>query len=185
MKYLFTLIMFAISAQADIGQTIQTNSVTGAKTWGIHVDGVNFSLTQILPDQVRAFYSSRGFSLKQIEAYATSCVYMTVLRNDNASGSIHFISNHWLIKANNKPHKLVPVSQWMKKLSTLSPKKSALIAFRWAQFPPEQEYKPGGDWNQGMLSIGLPSSSLFDVTAIWDIKGKKYEANLNEVQCAK
>ncbi|MFV1984048.1 MAG: hypothetical protein ACC657_10960, partial [Thiohalomonadales bacterium] len=64
-------------------------------------------------------------------------------------------------------------------------KKSALLAFRWAQFPPEQEYKPGGDWNQGMLSIGLPSKSIFDASALWDINGTKFKAELAGVECAK
>lgn len=64
-------------------------------------------------------------------------------------------------------------------------KKSAVIAFRWAQFPPEQEYRPGGDWNQGMLSVGLPAGSRFDIIATWDIAGNEYRAKLTEVQCAK
>ena len=64
-------------------------------------------------------------------------------------------------------------------------KQSALIAFRWAQFPPEQEYEVGGDWNQGMLSLGLPASSRFDINVRWDVKGKEYETVLRGVQCAK
>lgn len=188
MKYIFTaslISLLSFSIHADTSQTERTDSATGAKTWETHVDGVHFSLTQILPEQVKAFYVNRGFSLEQIEAYATSCVYMTVLRNDNAPGNIHFISNNWSILVDNKPHNLAPVSQWVKHLSSTGAKKSAVIAFRWAQFPPEQEYKPGGDWNQGMLSIGLPPGSTFDVIAKWDIAGKEYEAKLAEVQCAK
>ncbi|MCW9025553.1 MAG: hypothetical protein OQK73_12845 [Gammaproteobacteria bacterium] len=188
MKTIFTatiLGLFSFSTYADTQQTHHTDSATGAKTWETHVDGVHFSLTQILPDQAKAFYVNRGFSLEQIEPYTSSCVYMTVLRNDNAPGDIHFVSNNWSILVNNKPHKLVPVSQWVKRLSDAGVKKSAVIAFRWAQFPPEQEYKPGGDWNQGMLSIGLPADSIFNITAKWDIVGKEYEAKLEGVQCAK
>jgi len=177
--------LFPFSIHADMPQTRHTDSATGAKTWETHADGVHFSLTQILPDQAKAFYVNRGFSLEQIESYTSSCVYMTVLRNDSAPGDIHFISNNWSILVKNKSHKLVPVSQWVKRLSSSGAKKSALIAFRWAQFPPEQEYKPGGDWNQGMLSIGLPSGSIFDAIAKWDIAGKAYEAKLVGVQCAK
>lgn len=177
--------LFPFLCHADMPQAIHTDSTTGAKTWEIHVDGVHFSLTQILPEQAKAFYVNRGFTLEQIEQYTSSCVYMTVLRNDSAPGNIHFISNNWSILVKNKPHKLVPVSQWVKRLSTTGAKKSAIIAFRWAQFPPEQEYKPGGDWNQGMLSIGLPPGSKFDAFAKWDIAGKEYQAKLTGVQCAK
>jgi len=188
MKYIITASMiglFSFSIHADMPQTHHTDSTTGAKTWETHVDGVHFSLTQILPEQAKAFYVNRGFSLEHIEPYTSSCVYMTVLRNDSAPGVIHFVSNNWLVFVKNKPHQLVPVSEWVKRLSTAGAKKSAVIAFRWAQFPPEQEYKPGGDWNQGMLSIGLPPGSIFDAIAKWDIAGKEYEAKLAEIQCAK
>lgn len=177
--------LLSFSVNADTTQKHHTNPATGSKTWETHVDGVHFSLTQIQPDQAKAFYVNRGFSLEQIEPYTSSCVYMTVIRNDTAPGVIHFISNNWSILVNNKPHKLVPVSQWVKRLSSTGAKKSAVIAFRWAQFPPEQEYKPGGDWNQGMLSIGLPPGSVFDAIAKWDIAGKEFKAKLTGVQCAK
>lgn len=170
------------------GSTPQSHAVdpvTGAGTWKIHAHGVQFSLTQILPEQVQAFYVNRGFTLEQTAAYAASCVYMTVLRNDNAPGSIHFISNDWTVFVNGKQHPLVSVDSWMNRLEGNQAKKSALIAFRWAQFPPEQEYEPGGDWNQGMLSMGLPPGSEFDITARWDIGEKGYETTLKGVHCAK
>lgn len=173
------------SIKADRAQTQHTNSATGAKTWGVTAHGVHFSLTQILPEQLKAFYVNRGFSLEQIKPYVSSCVYMTVLRNDNAPGEIHFISHHWNILVKNKPHKLKPTGEWLKQLSNSGVKKSALIAFRWAQFPPEQKYEPGGNWNQGMLSVGLPPKTVFDAIAKWDIKGKMYQAKLTGVQCAK
>lgn len=187
MKYFMALVFWVISfsINAATAQTNHTDPVTGAKTWATNAHGVHFSLTQILPEQVNAFYINRGFSLEQIKSYASSCVYMTVLRNDTAPGEIHFISNNWSILVDNKPHKLVPVNQWVKQLSDIGVKKSSLIAFRWAQFPPEQKYQPGGNWNQGMLSVGLPSESIFDAIAIWDISGQKYETKLTGVQCAK
>ncbi|MBE9525531.1 MAG: hypothetical protein IME94_01025 [Proteobacteria bacterium] len=166
-------------------QSIHTDSASGAISWETHVDGVHFSLTQILPEQVQAFYVNRGFTLKQIEPYSSSCVYMTVLRNDNAPGTIHFISNNWSVSVDGQSHPLVSVNEWVQLLTTNSTKKSSLVAFRWAQFPPEQEYEPGGDWNQGMFSIGLDESAQFDIIAQWDIEGKKYEAKLQGVQCAK
>ena len=188
MKYFLTVLMiglFSFSAYADKPQTLSTDSASGAKSWETHVDGVHFSLTQILPDQAKAFYANRGFSLEQVKSYTSSCVYMTVLRNDTAPGDIHFISNNWPILVDKKLHKLVPTSQWIKDLTDTGAKKSAVIAFRWAQFPPEQTYQPGGDWNQGMLSVGLPAGTIFDVVAKWDIEGKEFEAKLTEVQCAK
>ena len=183
--FYFSIYFITLSYSFASSQNTHIDSVTSAKTWSIKNKGVLFSLTQILPQQLQAFYVNRGFSLKQIEDYTSSCVYMTVLRNDSAPGKIHFISNNWSIIVDKKPKPLVPITQWINRLKAKSAKKSALIAFRWAQFPPEQEYEPGGDWNQGMLSIGLPANKKFDIVAHWDIAGKQFETTLKGVQCAK
>ncbi len=177
--------LFSLSCFAETSHKARINSATGAGTWETHAHGVYFSLTQILPEQIQAFYVNRGFTLKQIEAYKSSCVYMTVLRNDNAPGAIHFISNNWSAVVDGKIHTLVSVDKWVQRLTTTNTKQSALVAFRWAQFPVEQQYEPGGDWNQGMLSFGLPVGSQFDVIARWDIDGEAYETKLQGVQCAR
>jgi hypothetical protein len=62
---------------------------------------------------------------------------------------------------------------------------SSWIAFRLAQMPEEQIYEANGDWNQGMLSVDLPLGSKFDLTIIWDIKGKPYELTVHDVECVK
>ena len=184
-KALFIGIFFSFCCFADSPQSKRIDSATGITTWGINAQGVNFSLTQILPEQVKAFYVNRGFTLKQTESFASSCVYMTVMRNDNAPGTVHFITSNWSVFADNKSHPLVSTDIWIKKLNSQKVTKQALLAFRWAQFPPEQEFETGGDWNQGMLSIGLPPERFFDVVIRWDINGNAYQTKLMGVQCAK
>lgn len=178
-------VFHSLFSYAATAQTVKINSETGAKTWEDSRNGVHFSLTQLLPDQIKAFYVNRGFTLKQIEPYAASCVYMTVLRNDSAPGTIHFLSSNWSVLVTDKAKTIVSVDKWLQRLSALGANKSSLIAFRWAQFPPEQEYEPGGDWNQGMLSIDLPPKDKFDVIARWDMNGKSYDSKLMGVECAK
>ena len=46
-------------------------------------------------------------------------------------------------------------------------------------------FEPGGDWNQGMVSVGLPPASRFDAQVNWDIEGKTYGIKLEGVECAK
>jgi hypothetical protein len=186
MKNIFNLLMVVVLWWPGIGHSAAQKYMqleTGAGSWEIYSAGVTFSLTQILPDQVKAFYVNRGFTLEQIRDFERSCVYMTVLRNDNAPGTIHFISNDWLVQVNGKRQPLVPVSEWLERFESAGISKAALVAFRWAQFPPEQSYEPGGDWNQGMLSMGLPPGSIFDVTARWDIDGKGFETTLKGIRC--
>ncbi|MDH3762572.1 MAG: hypothetical protein OEU50_16440 [Gammaproteobacteria bacterium] len=174
-------VFYPVQAQ----QLQSVNDVTGARSWSRTHAGVYFSLTQILPEQGDAFYVNRGFSLEQIRPFTTSCVYMTVLRNDSAPGIVHFVRGNWSISVDGEPREFKTVDQWVKKLTAAEAGKPALIAFRWAQFPPEQEYEPGGDWNQGMLSVGLPAGQVFDITARWDLRGQSFEATLTGVECAK
>jgi len=173
---------FAIS-QSWADQTKTTDPETGAETWKTQASGVVLSLTQLLPDQVRAFYVNRGFTLEQIDPYATSCVYMTVLRNDTATGVVHFEQESWSLVSDGHSKPPMDTREWLEQLKQAGSTKPALIAFRWAQFPPEHEYEPNGDWNQGMLSIGLPAGSIFDFVARWDVDGKPYQTGLRGVRC--
>ena len=166
-------------------QTHKIDDETGIETWEATAQGVTFSLTQILPDQARAFYINRGFSAEAAEIYATSCVYMTVLRNDTAPGVVSFRTADWSVVVDGKPRSLISIETWLERLKAFEPEKPAMIAFRWAQFPPEQEYEPGGDWNQGMLTTGLPPGARFDLVARWSVDGKSYEGVLKDVECAK
>jgi len=191
MKQMITTLLIAVLTLPSLAEqskntpTDATAAVKSIKQWQTDVDGVHFSLTQLLPEQIHAFYLNRGSSLAQIDDYANSCVYMTILRNDNAAGTIHFISHDWSVLLAGQAHSLRSVEQWLQTLNAAQSKKSALIAFRWAQFPPEQEYEPGGDWNQGMLSMNLSAGSQFDIIAHWDVAGKPHQAILTGVQCVK
>ena len=74
---------------------------------------------------------------------------------------------------------------WGERLAPFDLPASAKLAFRWAQFPPEQSYRPGGDWNQGMLTTGLAGGQAFDLVALWDVGGETFQARLSEVRCAR
>ncbi|HHI75581.1 MAG TPA: hypothetical protein ENJ94_00265 [Gammaproteobacteria bacterium] len=169
---------------APAAEPPQVDPETGARTWSASAGGVTLSLTQILPDQLRAFYVNRGFTPAQAEPYATSCVFMTVLRNDAAPGPVHFRSADWRVVKDGFERPPLSADHWIERLRAAGVTQPGLIAFRWAQFPAEQTYDPGGDWNQGMLSIGLPPGSRFDLRARWDVRGESGELLLKEVQCA-
>jgi len=184
----FGLMLLMVLPVASVANTETLHHVdpnTQSETWETTAHGVTFSLTQIQPDQARAFYVNRGFTLEQIEPYANACIYMTVLRNDHAPEVISYVLQDWSIVADKEKRPPIKITDWMTRLKETGAKQSALIAFRWAQFPPEQEYEPGGDWNQGMLTTGLPPGSQFDAVARWTMKGERYEGVLRNVRCAK
>ena len=175
----------ATRLQAANDQVHTIDQETGIETWSNKQHGVTFSLTQILPDQARAFYVNRGFTLEQIEPYATACIYMTVLRNEDAPGVISYVQQDWSIVSEQGTHPPMKITDWMDRLRGSGANQSAMIAFRWAQFPPKQQYEPGGDWNQGMLTTGLAPGSIFDAVARWELNGRIYENKLTGVRCAK
>lgn len=185
MKWLTGLSLWlALAPAAAMAQRVTQDAQTGAMTWTTALNGVHFSLTQILPAQADAFYVNRGFSESQIRAYSASCVFMAVLRNDTAPGPVHFVRSDWVAIINGENRHIDTVQQWVDRLAQQGVPQTALLAFRWAQFPPDQEYKPGGDWNQGMLSVGLPPKTQFDLRAQWDVAGEQHTATLKGVTCA-
>ncbi len=176
------LLGFSSFAVAD-GTRHAVDPDTGATTWETRAHGVHLQLTQILPDQARAFYINRGFPAETVERYARSCVYMTVLRNDAAPGEVVFRLADWRVVSEGQARPPIRIEEWMAYWDGLGLPEPARIAFRWAQFPPEQEYAPG-EWNQGMLTTGLPPGGRFDLIARWSVAGKQYEGKLEDVHCA-
>ncbi len=165
-------------------QTQRSDPETGAASWETHAHGVTLLLSQIPPDPARAFYLNRGFPPQAVEPYATACVYMTVLRNDAAPGELSFRLDDWRVQSGGQSLPPKSVEAWMAQWRALGLTEAAQIAFRWAQFPPEQEYAVG-EWNQGMLTTGLPPGSRFDLIARWTVAGKTYEGKLENVVCAR
>jgi hypothetical protein len=121
----------------------------------------------------------------EIKPYTKTCVYTAVMRNDEALGRIHFVRSHWKAKNKENEQTIKINSEWLSLFKEKKVTPSALIAFRLAQLPEEQEYEPNGDWNQGMLSINMPIGSTFDLMVYWDIKGTDYKLKLEGVHCAK
>jgi len=94
-----------------------------------------------------------------------------------------FLRNDWRVTSNNESNQIRTNSSWLKQFKQTNTKPSALIAFRLAQIPEEQEYEPSGDWNQGMLSTNLAIGSQFDITINWDVDNEFYEFSIKEVKC--
>lgn len=178
------LVCSALSAPGIGAQSHNVDPATGIESWEVTTHGVTISLTQILPDQLRAFYVNRGFPVEAIGPYADSCVYMTVLRNDSAGGVAHFRLQDWRVVTATESRPPLSTQSWIERIRPSQPGKAAMIAFRWAQFPAQHAYQPGGDWNQGMLSMGLRAGEAFDLIARWTVQGNQFEGELKNVRCA-
>lgn len=157
---------------------------TGIHTWEQHDQGVGFTLMQITPDQARAFFLARGFDRPAVDHYASSCVFMTIVRNESVAEPISNNLADWRVhKKNSKTGKLKLASDWLKEWKRRGVSASALIAFEWSQFPQQQTFEMG-DWNQGMTTYALPLGSVFDLGFVWRVNGVKYETKLESIRCA-
>ncbi len=175
--------LLLIHAHAWGGETHHARSPeNGIESWELRENGVFFSLTQMLPDQARAFFTARGFDQAAAEAYAQACVFQTVLRNESAAT----IATHpadW--RAHAGKERLAPKldKDWLPEWKKRGLPESARIAFRWAQFPAGQTFEPG-DWNQGMTAFALPRRAGFDLVVQWRENGQIRKNILKGVKCA-
>jgi len=156
---------------------------SGLTTWQTENHGIQVRLTQITPDQARAFYQARGFSSKAAERYASECVFMTVVRNIGDSPVEHRLADWRYVSADQPPRGIRSKDDWEALWSQLGVAEAARIAFAWAQFPTEQRFAPG-DWNQGMTTYSVPRGAHFDLQFVWRTGARTFSGKLEQVRCA-
>lgn len=165
------------------GATPEIDPDTGLATWQAETAGVQVRLTQISPDQARAFYRARGFPAAAAEQYARECVFMTVVRNIGNTLIRHRLAD-WRYVAPGKPARAIrSKTEWERIWQRHGIDPAARIAFNWAQFPATQSFAPG-DWNQGMTTYTVPHGGRFDLHFVWRAAGKRHTGKLEQVECA-
>jgi hypothetical protein len=155
---------------------------SGLLTWETDNREVHLRLTQISPDQARAFMQGRGLDEKSVNEFARTCVYMSVLRNDSKQPIKYCLAEWRYVPAGGEPQLMLTKHDWLARWQPRKFTKPVKLAFEWSQLPVEQTFAPG-DWNQGMTTFELPPGSRFDVLYRWWQNGKLYEGVLQNVQC--
>lgn len=177
--------LLAWNVHAGEGETLsRRNPETSLESWKTTLHGVTLELTQITPDQARAFFLGRGFESAEAEHYAAACVFMTILRNESAPAAISYRLEEWrAITAGGRASPLKLKEGWLREWEARNLAQARKIAFEWSQFPSEQTFEPG-DWNQGMTTFALPRGSRFDLKFRWMLRGKQQENTMKGVVCA-
>ncbi len=155
---------------------------SGLSTWETDKQGVHLRLTQISPDQARAFMQGRGLDEKSVDEFAHTCVYMTVLRNDSKLPIKYCLAEWRYLPEDGTTQLMLTKHDWLARWQPRKFSKPVKLAFEWSQFPVEQTFAPG-DWNQGMSTFDLPAGTRFDVLYRWWQSGKLYEGVMKNVQC--
>ena len=156
---------------------------TGLSSWLTEHEGIQISLTQISPDQARAFYQARGFPAAAVERYAAECVFMTVVRNIGDTPIQHRLADWRYVVPGQAPRAIRSKPEWERTWKKMGVNESARIAFTWAQFPATQTFA-AGDWNQGMTTYSLPRDKPFDLLFVWRAGGKTHSGLLENVRCS-
>lgn len=128
-------------------------------------------------EQVRAFYSARGFSAVALKPYADACILAFTLRNDTTTTMSYRLAD-W--KAGDIPFTAVEI--WDERWAKAGVPQPARIAFRWAQLPPEQEFSPG-DWIMGMAALSARPKGPFRLTVRYQDDKEQHEFATESLRC--
>ncbi len=131
-----------------------------------------------------AFYGARGFPEATILPYAQACGFSFGMQNDGANTLITRLADWQAVGADGSRVALRLPEAWDMAWAKSGVSEDARIAFRWAQFQPENTFEPG-DWIMGMATLEVPLSGTFRLVARYrDDKGN-HEIVLDKLSCAK
>lgn len=179
-KLIFIFCITPTPLLADVGKHI-TDSETKLIGWKLDEIGFKLELNQLLPNQTRAFFQARGFSVKYADSIANGCVYQTIVHN-NSNKPVTISLKQWRIKTRDgkeQPIKLKEV--WDSEWNDVS--QAARIAFRWSTFPTEQTFTSKSDSNWGMTSFGLAPGTSFDLHIFWQLGNEAQDIWIKDMQC--
>lgn len=182
-RWLTLLLLCAGPASAAVQPVTEEGS--GLPGWQWQGDGAAFTFNQRLPDQTRAFFQGRGFLPAQAEPLARDCVFQIIIRND-AAATAPLVLNlaEWrVLPAGGTAQPLKLEAEWQKEWERHQVSQAARIAFRWALFPTEQRFAPG-DWNMGMITLGLTPGSRFDLEVVWHSGAQERHQRFPAMHCA-
>lgn len=180
---LLSLTLLALWGPAVSAAELSVDPDTGLSSWQTEQAGIQVRLTQISPDQARAFYLARGFSAAATERYVAECVFMTVVRNVGDTPILHRLADWRYVISGQPPQTIRSKTEWERIWKKLGVNESARIAFSWAQIPTTQTFAPG-DWNQGMTTYSVPRDTSFDLRFVWRADGKTHTGLIKHVRCS-
>jgi hypothetical protein len=184
MRHGLTLLLLACGPAAAAVQQISEEG-SGLPGWQWQGEGAAFTFNQRLPDQTRAFFQGRGFTPQQAEPLARDCVFQAIIRNGaEAAAAMTLNLAEWRVHpAGGSAQPLKLEAQWQEEWERTGVSQPARIAFRWALFPTTQRFAPG-DWNMGMITLGLPPGSRFDLEVVWHRAEQEQRQRFPAMQCA-
>lgn len=141
---------------------------------------VTLSATPLTQEQVSAFYTARGFPAPAIAPYAQACVLSFEFRNGGRT-ALRFRIADW---QTGDGIGFRPLVEWDTTWEKHGVSSAARTAFRWSQFPPEQEFE-AGDWIMGMAALARRPPGQFSLIARYHDDKGQHEILIDQLSCAR
>jgi len=189
-KAIFLRVAFLFSALVltSASASSQETGLDGPGVFRWQGDGLRLETAALVHDQVRGFFIGRGFDAKGVDVLVNeACLFRSAIGNastDPAAPDITIDQSEWRIFVNGGERELRTRSDWDPVWDRLNVGIEQRVAFKWALFPPEQQFKPT-DYNWGMLTFGLPPGTRFDLEVVWHEGDHKRSKRFEGMECAK
>ncbi|MEN8108891.1 MAG: hypothetical protein ABFS22_12920 [Pseudomonadota bacterium] len=183
---MFTLlgIVLVLPVRAEVTHSV--NPDNGLQGWHFSAGDIEIELIQRLPDQTRALFMKHEFSRDVIEQLALSCMFQTIIRNSNVSGSGQTVSidlSRWRMHHAGKETGILLKEPLLDSWSDADASPAAKLVVRWGMFPTQQDYFPG-DYNWGLTAYGITPGSGFDLEVNWMEGQVAHSGRITDIICA-
>jgi hypothetical protein len=175
--WLLAFVCLVLPALATSAITEHVSPDTGLSSWKSAGDALDFELVQVLPDYVRAVYTSRGLPKAVVDKVSSYCVFGTILRNTTDRPLSYRVADWRYITPDGARHRIRTKSEWVSEWRDMG------VAFRWSMLPDDQTFAVG-DWGQGFTTIALQPGSRFALEYSWTQDDKTETRRIEEVRCA-
>jgi len=185
LTYLIATVLMLVCIPAMAGTVRSVNADTGLVKWHFTEGDLEIELIQRLPDQTRGLFLAREFSRAVADSIATSCVFQTIVRNRGESSSADPLAvdlRQWRMIHAGKETGIELKDKWINAWTGDEVSPAAVLAFRWATFPTQQEFLPG-DYNWGMTLYGLPPEAVFDLHVVWQAGQQQRSGWIRKIEC--
>lgn len=150
-------------------------------------NGLRLEVQALTLDQTRAFFLGRGFDGTTADEIArTGCFFRSDMGNaSGVSGDpvVELDLARWRVERGAGSHPPRLREDWRELWKTRGIAPAPRTAFHWALFPTRQSFSPG-DYNWGMITMGLEPGSRFRLQVSWRRGGRAESTVLNGLECA-
>lgn len=122
-------------------------------------EGLTFSISARTPEQLRAFYSARGFPDAMIQEIVKTCFLTVGIQNRRNDVVWLELANWRMTDANGQTVRRISRPEWNQRWEQLSVPYASRATFGWTQLPESRDLQPGEPVG-GNIAVDAPASTF-------------------------